>query len=119
MTKRTRRPGAARAAAAAPKRGPKSRYPGVEFTLYLRRAIEESPFTGEGYRKVGARLCAEAHPRRQTAYSATDGRSRTSHPLAGAVRVLGPRHHEGTILPEAPNAGWGTDVPGPCICSSA
>ncbi len=38
------------------KRGPKTRHSDAELTDHIRRAIETSPFTGEGYRKLWARL---------------------------------------------------------------
>jgi len=75
----------------------------------IRRAIEDSPFTGEGYRKVVSRLRAKGVPA---------GRHRVlrlmrEHGLLApyrATRELGPRVHDGVIVTEAPDVMWATDA---------
>jgi hypothetical protein len=75
----------------------------------IRRVLGESPFTGEGHRKVWARLryqgirTSKARVRR---LMREHGRLAPSR----ATRVWGPRHHDGTLLPEAPDRMWGTDA---------
>lgn len=66
-------------------------------------------FHGEGYRKVWARL-------RQRGVRADKERIRRvmgAHDLLAPRRLgkpRGPRTHEGTIIPSAPNMMWGTDA---------
>jgi putative transposase len=99
-----------RRAAAAPvgKRGPKTAHNDAQLLEAVRADLAASPFNGEGHRKVWARLRVAG--------------IRTSKPRvlrlmrengllapARAVRCLGPRHHDGTIIPEAPDLMWGTD----------
>lgn len=66
-------------------------------------------FTGEGYRKVWARL-------RHKGIAVSKERVRRSmreHGLQAPNRngtARGPKVHEGTIIPEAPNRMWGTDA---------
>lgn len=74
----------------------------------LATAPEES-FYGEGYRKVWARL-------RHRGIRADKERIRRlmgAHALLAPVRMgkpRGPRVHDGTIIPIAPNVMWGTDA---------
>ncbi len=96
-------------ASAPAKRGPKTAYTDAELTEHIRAIIEDSPFVGEGYRKVWARL-------RHRGVRAGKPRilrlMREAELLApqrtGAVR--GPRNHEGTITTQAPDLMWGTDA---------
>ena len=75
----------------------------------IRRVLTDSPFHGEGYRKVWARL-------RHAGLRASKERVRRlmrEHGLSAASRVgrpRGPRAHDGTIIPEAIDAVWGTDM---------
>ena len=92
------------------KRGPKTPLTDAELTVKIRQVITGSPFSGEGYRKVTARLRRE--------HGIAVGRKRVLRlmRLAGLLapqRARGrrsPRAHEGTIIPEAPNLMWGTDA---------
>jgi transposase InsO family protein len=69
-----------------------------------------SPFAGEGYRKVRARL------RREHGVQVSGKRVLRLLRRAGLLapqRVRGrrkPRPHDGTIIPAAPNVRWGTDA---------
>jgi transposase InsO family protein len=91
------------------KRGPKTAWTDPELTEKIRAILAQSPFVGEGYRKVWARL-------------------RLAGVRAGKPRVLrlmreanllaptrvgqphGPAAHDGTIIPDRPDAIWGTDA---------
>ena len=75
----------------------------------IRRVLADSPFHGEGYRKVWARL-------RHAGLRTSKERVRRLMPenaLSAAGRVgrpHGPRTHDGTIIPERVDAMWGTDM---------
>jgi putative transposase len=81
-----------------------------ELLELIRRALADSPFAGEGYRKVRARL------RRQHAVRVSGKRVLRllrAHGLLAPQRARGrrkPRPHDGTIIPAAPNMRWGTDA---------
>ncbi len=93
-----------------PKRGPKTKLSDDELLGLIRRVIQESPFSGEGHRKVTARLRRE--------HGVNAGRKRVLR-LMRAAGLLAPqrakrrrkaRSHDGTIIPEAPDLMWGTDA---------
>lgn len=94
----------------ASKRGPRTTLSDEALTEKIREAIRTSPFSGEGHRKVTARLRRE--------HDIHVGRKRVLRLMrqAGLLapqRARGrrrPRSHEGTIVPEAPNLLWGTDA---------
>jgi putative transposase len=98
-------------AAGAPRRpGPTTPISDAELVRLLRRVLAGSPFAGEGYRKVRARLRREhgAHVsgKRVLRLLRREG-------LLAPQRARGrrrPRPHDGTIIPEAPNVRWGTDA---------
>ena len=71
--------------------------------------LTESPFHGEGYRKVWARL---RHAGLRTSKERVR-RLMRENGLSAATRVgrlRGLRTHDGTIIPEAIDAMWGTDM---------
>jgi putative transposase len=76
----------------------------------IRLVLRASPFAGEGYRKVRARL------RREHGVQVSGKRVLRllrAHGLLAPQRVRGrrkPRPHDGTIIPEGPNQRWGTDA---------
>jgi putative transposase len=85
--------------AAPAKRGPKTEITDDDLVVMIRKVIDDSPFCGEGYRKVRAHL-------------------RREHDIhVGGKRVLRlmrthrrkPRLHLGSITPDAPDVMWGTD----------
>ncbi len=92
------------------KRGPRLQIPDDELLVLIREVIIGSPFSGEGHRKVTARLRRE--------HGIGVGRKRVLRLMreAGLLapqRARGrrrPRLHEGTIIPEAPDVLWGTDA---------
>lgn len=93
------------------KRGPKTRWTDAELTAHIRMIIAESPFHGEGHRKIWARLRAQgvrtSKRRTLVVMRAAD--------LLGPARLPAPvvaRPHNGTIVTTSPNVMWGTDATG-------
>lgn len=91
------------------KRGPRTRYTDAELAEHIRRVIANSPWLGEGHRKVWAMLRLEEI---RTSRGRTLRLMREHGLLAPqrAVRVLGPRNHDGTIITDRPDEMWGTDL---------
>ena len=93
------------------KRGPKTEWTDAELTDLVRSAITSSPWLGEGYRKVWARL-------RQMGVRTSKRRvlrlMREAELLAPtrAGRPHGPKAHDGTITTDRPDKMWGTDATG-------
>ena len=91
------------------KRGPKTDWTDAELTTQIRDVLSRSPFVGEGYRKVWTRL-------RLTGIRTSKGRVLRLLRAAGllaptrAGQPHGPRAHDGTIIPDRPDAMWGTDA---------
>jgi putative transposase len=102
---------ARRQAAGAPRRpGPATPISDAELVRLVRRVLAGSPFAGEGYRKVRARLRREhgvqVSGKRVLRLLRREG-------LLAPQRARGrrkPRPHDGTIIPQAPNLRWGTDA---------
>jgi transposase InsO family protein len=90
--------------------GPATSISDEELLRLIRQVLADSPFAGEGYRKVRARL------RRQHQVRVSGKRVLRllrREGLLAPQRVRGrrkPRPHDGTIIPEAPNLRWGTDA---------
>ena len=75
----------------------------------IRGVLLASPFHGEGYRKVWARL---RHAGLRTSKERVR-RLMSENGLSAATRVgspRGPRNHDGTIIPETVDTMWGTDM---------
>ena len=93
----------------APRRGPKHAWTDIALTEQIRSVLARSPFLGEGYRKVWARL-------RLVAVRSSKGRVLRLMREAGLLaptrvgRRRGPRAHDGTITTERPDEMWGTDA---------
>lgn len=91
------------------RRGPQGPCSDAELVAHIRKVIEDSPFTGEGYRKIWARL-------RYSGIRTSKERTRRlmrEHGLQSACRPLVPREeklHDGVITTETPNEMWGTDM---------
>ncbi len=104
---------ATRARALAPvpprKRGPTTAWTDAELTEQIRGVLARSPFLGEGYRKVWARL-------RRAGIRTSRARVLRLLREAGLLaptrsgRPHGPKTHDGTIIPARPDAMWGTDA---------
>ena len=91
------------------KRGPKTELSDEELVVEIRTALSESPFVGEGHRKVRARLAAggiRAGKNRVLRLMRDNGLLapvRRGHPR-------GDRSHGGRIRTERPDELWGTDA---------
>lgn len=91
------------------KRGPIGAGTDEQLLSEIRRTLEESPWVGEGHRKVWAQLRFRG---------IRTGRERVlrimrEHDLLAPTRLgraRGPLQHNGTIIPERPNEIWGTDA---------
>ena len=93
----------------AKKRGPVGAATDADLVGHIRRVLAESPFTGEGYRKVWARL---RHQGVRTAAERVRRLMREHHlqaPRKGG-NAHGPKAHDGTITTEKPDEMWGTDM---------
>jgi len=91
------------------KRGPIGACTDEVLAVHVRRVIEESPWVGEGHRKVWARLRFQGirTSRRRVL------RLMREHGLLAPTRLghaRGPKAHDGTITPEHPDKLWGTDM---------
>jgi putative transposase len=97
------------ASPAARRRGPLGAMSDEALTTAIRGVLAASPFHGEGHRKVWARL---RHAGTRTSLRRVLRLMRQNDLLAptraGAPR--GPRHHDGTIIPERVDTMWGTDL---------
>jgi transposase InsO family protein len=91
------------------KRGPRTPWTDTELLTRIETVLGASPFVGEGHRKVWARL---RHQGVRTSKPRVLRLMREAQLLAPsrARRVLGPRVHDGTIIPDRPDAMWGTDA---------
>jgi transposase InsO family protein len=83
--------------------------PDAALLAAIRATLAASPFLGEGHRKVWARLrhAGVRTSRRRVL------RLMREHGLLAPARVgvpRGPRAHDGTIVPEAVDTMWGTDL---------
>jgi transposase InsO family protein len=91
------------------KRGPLGACPHEELVGHIRRILTESPFHGEGYRKVWARLryqgirTSKERVRRLMREQGLQAPQRVGHPH-------GPKAHDGTIITERLDEMWGTDM---------
>ena len=91
------------------KRGPQGPWSDTELVDRIRRVLADSPFHGEGYRKVWAKLrfaglrTSKERVRRLMRAHGLQAPQRTGHPH-------GPKAHDGTIITEQPDVMWGTDA---------
>ena len=89
--------------------GPTGPMPDADLVARIRGVLAASPFHGEGHRKVWARLRIGAI---RTSLRRVLRLMRENDLLApGRVgRPRGPRNHDGTIIPDAIDIMWGTDM---------
>jgi putative transposase len=92
------------------KRGPKTQYCDEELLALIREDLETTEWVGEGHRKVWARLRALKGVRTSRPRVLRLMREAGLLAPSRARRILGPRTHEGTIIPDQPNQMWGTDA---------
>ncbi len=91
------------------KRGPIGPCDDSKLVDHIRRVLAASPFHGEGYRKVWAKLRFEGvrtskeRVRRLMRENGLQAPQRVGHPH-------GPKAHDGTIITEQPDVMWGTDA---------
>ena len=91
------------------KPGPQGACSDAELVAHIRRLLAASPFHGEGYRKVWAKLRFEGI--RTSAERVR--RLMREHGLQVPQRVgppPGPKTHEGTIITQQPDQMWGSDA---------
>lgn len=91
------------------RRGPQGAMPDADLAGRIRGLLAGSPFHGEGYRKVWARLRhagVRTSPRRVLRVMREHGL--LVHQRTGSPR--GPRAHDGTITTERVDEMWGTDM---------
>jgi putative transposase len=86
--------------------GPKPELSDAVLLERIRQVLHDSPFQGEGHRKVHARLrLLDVHVSRKRVLRVTrEAGLLAQRPTAGPAKV-----HEGTIVTDAPNRMWGTD----------
>lgn len=90
------------------RRGPKPKLPDAELLAAIRADLEASPFTGEGHRKVWARLRILRGIR--VSRTRVLRLMRENALLSPHRRPQGvPNLHDGTITTDHPNEMWGTD----------
>lgn len=91
------------------RRGPKTQWSDAQLVEHMRSVLAASPFVGEGYRKVWAKLrFAGIRVSKERVL-----RLMREHGLQAPTRCggpIGPRVHDGTIIPDAPDVRWGTDL---------
>lgn len=92
------------------KRGPQTSWSDDELLALIREDLATTEWVGEGHRKVWARLRALKNVR--TSLRRVLRLMREAGLLAPtrARRERGPRVHDGTIIPAAPDKMWGTDA---------
>ena len=100
---------ASEAASVVGRRGPKTAWSDEQLTELIREDLASTVWVGEGHRKVWARLRAKGV---RTSLRRVLRLMREAELLAPhrTVRVLGPRIHDGSIIPDKANLMWGTDA---------
>ena len=91
------------------RRGPTGPMPDGDLVEAIRAVLAQSPFHGEGHRKVWARLRLRGI---RTSLRRVL-RLMREHALLAPCRAgtpRGPRNHDGTIIPDAVDIMWGTDM---------
>jgi hypothetical protein len=89
--------------------GPQGPMPDAALVQEIRAVLADSPFHGEGYRKVWARL---RHKGVRTSKERVRRLMRENALSVGIGRTTprGPRAHDGTIIPQTIDTMWGTDM---------
>ena len=89
--------------------GPVGAMPDAALLMRIRAILTDSPFHGEGHRKVWARLRMKGVRTSKRRVL----RLMRAHDLLAPTRVgtpRGPRNHDGTIIPDRVDTMWGTDL---------
>src|SRR3954447_1747348 len=80
-----------------------------DLVVEIRQLLQDSPFHGEGYRKLWARLrLAGIGTSRRRVLRLMRGHGLLAHQRAG--RPHGPKAHDGTITADRADTMWGTDM---------
>jgi transposase InsO family protein len=91
------------------RRGPIGPMADAELITAIRAVLADSPFHGEGHRKVWARLRMRGvRTSRRRVLRLMRQHDLLAPSRAGSPR--GPRNHDGTIIPDALDTMWGTDM---------
>ena len=91
------------------RRGPQGFHSDAELARHIQATLTESPFFGEGYRKVWAMLRdKEIRTSQERTLRIMRENSLLTHKRPG--RPHGPRAHDGVIKTEAVDVMWGTDM---------
>jgi len=94
---------------AARRRGPVGPMPDAVLLAAIRAVLAESPFHGEGHRKIWARLrAAGVRTSKRRVLRLMRDNDLLAPSRVGSPR--GPRSHDGTIIPETVDTMWGTDL---------
>jgi len=89
--------------------GPLGAMSDEDLVVAIRQLLTDSPFHGEGYRKLWARLrLAGIRTSRRRVLRLTRAHGLLAHQRAGRPR--GPKAHDGTITTERVDTMWGTDL---------
>jgi putative transposase len=98
------------AAGVAAKRGPKTSHSDAEVVAAIHAVLAATPFHGEGYRTVRARLAHRGSGHRRDARLAGDAGASPACPAARLGPPNGDPAHAGTITTTRPDEMWGTDA---------
>ena len=91
------------------RRGPVGPMPDAALLAAIRAVLAESPFHGEGHRKIWARLrVAGVRTSKRRVLRLMRENDLLAPSRVGSPR--GPRSHDGTIIPETVDTMWGTDL---------
>jgi putative transposase len=91
------------------RRGPAGPMPDAVLVDEIRQVLRDSPFHGEGHRKVWARLrIAGIRTSKRRVLRLMRENALLAPSRVGSPR--GPRAHDGTIIPDAVDVMWGTDL---------
>ena len=105
---------AARARRLAPvpprKRGPKTAWTDAELTEQIRGVLAALAVRRRGLPQGLGAAAPGRGPGRQAARAPADARGRTCWPRPGRGQPHGPAAHDGTIIPDRPDAMWGIDA---------
>lgn len=89
--------------------GPAGPMPDLNLVEEIRQVLQRSPFHGEGHRKVWARLrMAGIRTSKRRVLRLMRENALLVPSRVGSPR--GPRAHDGTIIPDAVDVMWGTDL---------
>lgn len=98
------------APAVRPARGPVGGYSDVELVSQIRLVLAATASSGEGTARCG-RSCVTAASHEPCPCAALVREHNLRAP-SHSGKPRGPRNHDGTIIPDAPDLRWGTDLTG-------